>query len=366
MRIHRSRSVLGGLWLACLFLLPGAIAPAAAQLPFLPPEEPERVANVIVLTTAMQTSIVTAFGADTESINTTVITNDTLTSMSLDAFNSTLNSSDVIFVDRFLPGNLTYLHLLLSHVNGTRGYDGLVMFGVMQNDSTPGDGDLSPSQVSAIEPILPVNLSVGYVNSTENSSAPGYAIQIQPVSSAPENSTIIVDYFPWDACPLIDRRLVVAAKTAASLVLTDQTGNETVLAEWSLGGNGSQVMSFSMEINEHNLPLRLSPYFGYLMYLCAFHAMGNYSDSLIDTWGEWAFGGGPYGDSFWVWIILVIVLVGVAFWLYLKTRKMGKNTAGGKVVAAVEAGKDGTKGIETKKERDEPTVLSEEHHGNKT
>jgi cbb3-type cytochrome oxidase subunit 3 len=331
--------LLAVLWLAGLFSLSGFIVPAAAQLPFLP-EEPERVANVLVFTTAINTPIVTAFGADTESMNTTVITSAMLASMSLDAFNSTLNSSDVIFVDRFLPENLTYLHMLVSYVNGTMGYEGLVMFGIMQNGSIPGDGDLSPSQVSAIEPILPVNLSVGYVNSTANSSAPGFAIQVEPAAIVPENATIIVDYFPWDACPLIDRRLVVAAKPAASLVLTDQTDNETVLAEWSLGGNGSQVMAFSMEINEHNLLLRSSPYFGYLMYLCAFHSMNDYSDSLIDTWGEWTFPGGLFGDSLWVWIILVIVLIGIAFWLYLKTRKKGNKAADRKAVAASEAGKD--------------------------
>jgi hypothetical protein len=322
-RILGTRSTLVVLWLAGLLLLPGSIVPAAA-------ERPERVANVLVFSTAQRTPLVVALGTDTAAIRVTVITNETLASMPLAAFNESLTLADVVFVDRFLPENLSYLHLLVSHVNGTMGHDGLVMFGIMQNSSVPGDGDLSSSQVSVIAPILPVDLLAGYMNSTGNSSAPGYIIQVEPAPIVPENSSILVECIPWSACPLIDRRLVVAAKPAGTIILTDLSDAETVLAEWFLGENGSRVMFFSMEIAEHNIAFTTFPYFDYLMYVCAFHAMHNYSDALIESWEEWPFSSGHGGGTPWVWIVAIIVLVGVAFWLYLQTRKKTAKPGEGK------------------------------------
>ncbi|MEX2730103.1 MAG: hypothetical protein Q6353_022875, partial [Candidatus Sigynarchaeum springense] len=273
--------------LACTLLLPCfAVAPTAA-------ERPDRVANVLVFSTAARTPLILALGVDTEAINVTVVTKESLAMMSFSQFNATLTVADVMFVDRFLPQNLSYLELLVSHVNGTLGNDGLVMFGILQNGTVPGEGDFSASQVNAIAPILPVNLTTAYVNSTGNSSAPGFVIQVETAPSVPENSSILVNCIPWSACPLIDRRLLVTMKPNATLVLTSTIGAETVLAEWFIGDNDSSVMFFSMEITDHNFLFTSFPYFAYLMYVCTFHAMNNYSDAFIESWAEW-----PYSIGF--------------------------------------------------------------------
>ncbi|MBN2153123.1 MAG: hypothetical protein JW839_16845 [Candidatus Lokiarchaeota archaeon] len=281
------------------------------------------------------TPLIRALGTDTESINVTVITSETLAWMPLYTFNESLALADVIYVDRFMPWGIDLLQLLVSHVNGTISYDGLIMFGIMQNGSVPGEGDLTPSQVDAIAPVLPVSLSTSYVNSTGNSSAPGYAIEVKPASGVPENSTILANCIPWDTCPLVDRRLVVSAMPGAAVVLTDQTGSEPVLAEWNISDNDSSVMVFSMEIIENNRLFTSFPCFAYLMYVCTFHAMYNYSDSLIDSWEEWPFSPGYGGDLPWAWLILTLALVGVALWLYYLSRKVAAKSRGGGGKAAL-------------------------------
>ncbi len=323
-RIRTRHVSLVAAYLACTLVLPGFAAPASAQSA----ERPTRVANILVFSTATRTPLITALGTDAELINMTVITSETLAPMSLDAFNHSLAQADVMFVDRFLPDDINYLRLLVSHVNGTLGYDGLVMFGILQNGSAPGEGDLTPSQVSAIAPILPVDLPTDYVNSTGNSSAPGYVIGVEPAPGVPDNSTILVDCIPWGSCPLVDRRVMVTAKPGAALVLTDQTGAETVLAEWFISDNDSSVMFFSMEITDHNFLFTGFPYFAYFMYVCTFHAMYNYSDALIESWEEWPFSTGPGGDVPWALLAAIAALVGVAFWIYLKTRKKGAGDPG--------------------------------------
>jgi len=315
--------------LACLvftFLLPGLAIPVAAG-------RPDRMASVLVFSTAARTPLTIALGVDTEAINVTVVTSESLALMSLAQFNTTLALADVIFVDRFLPGNLSFLHLLVSHVNGTFGNDGLVMFGILQNGTVPGEGDFSAAQVNAIAPVLPVNLTTGYVNSTGNSSAPGFAIQVETASGVPENSSLLVNCIPWNSCPLIDRRLLVTMKPNATLVLTSTTGAETILAEWFIGDNDSSVMFFSMEITDHNFLFTSFPYFAYFMYVCTFHAMSNYSDAFIESWNEWPFSPGFGGGTPWALLIVTGALVVVMLWLNLRPRKKdAKAAGGGKVV----------------------------------
>ncbi len=288
---------------------------------------PSRVANVLVFSTLPRSPLITSLGIDTEAISITLVTIETLASTTLSAFNGSLAAADVIFVDRFLPGNVSYLNLLVSHVNGTLGNDGLVMFGFLQSESTPGNGDLTAAQVNAIAPLLPVDLTAAYVNSTSDSTSLEYSIQVKVAANIPPNSSILTRYIPWGTCPLIDRRLVVEAKPAATPVITDLVEDKSIISEWIFGGSGARVTFFSMEITEHNIGFTVFPYFNYLMYVCTFHAINGFSDALIESWEEWPYSPIPRGTAVVVWFIMIGALWVISFWIYFRNKKRRSSTA---------------------------------------
>ncbi len=337
------------MWIASILAIPTYVVPTAA-------ERPKQVANVLVFSTSMRTSLINALRTDTDAINVTVITGEVLPSISLATFNKSLTFADVLFVDRFLPSDSSYLNLLECHVNGTFEHDGLVMFGFLQNGSVPGIGDFSASQVAAVAPLLPVNITTVYENSTANESATGFVIQATPATAVPENSTILRDCIPWSSCPLIDRRLLVSAKPGAATILTDGTGNETVLAEMPTGGNGSSSIFFSMEIAHYNIPFTTFRFFSYLMYVCTFHSMSNYSDALIESWEEWPFSPGYGDESPWLWIVIIIVLVGVTFWIHVRSRKSASHQVDKKGTSpSTSICPDGSDGVQGEGRKDAPT-----------
>nr|MDO8088906.1 hypothetical protein [Candidatus Sigynarchaeum springense] len=282
------------------------------------------MANVLVFSTLPSTPLITSLGVDTDAINVTVVTRERLALMSLAQFNTTLALADVIFVDRFLPGNISFLDLLVSHVNGTLGNDGLVMFGILQKDSTPGNGDFTAAQVNTIAPLLPVDLAATYVNSTSDSASIDYSIQVKVTASIPTSSSILTKYIPWGTCPLIDRRVVVEAKPGATPVITDLVEQKSILSEWVFGPSGARVMFFSMEITENNIGFTVFPYFNYLMYVCTFHVTSGYSDDLIESWEEWPYSPIPRGPAVAVWFVMIGALWIITFWIYFKNKKRGK------------------------------------------
>jgi hypothetical protein len=306
------------------------------------------VANVLVFSSSENSPLIISLGIDREAIQVTTITNESLASITISAFNATLTSTDVIFVDRFLPGNATFLALLVSHVNGSFGNDGLVMFGFLQKDSTPGNGDLTAAQVNAIAPVLPVDLNAAYINSTRDSAALDYSIQVKVAASIPPSSSILTQYIPWGTCPMIDRRLLVEPKPAATRVITDLVEQKSILSEWVLGASGARVMFFSMEIRENNVGFTVFPYFNYLMYVCTFHALNGYSDSLIESWEDWPYSPIPRGPAIVVWFSMIGALWVISFGIYFRNKKRGPITTSSKLepvkdLAHSEKGVDGGK-----------------------
>jgi hypothetical protein len=288
---------------------------------------PSRVANVLVFSALPQSPLITSLGIDGEAISITLATSESLAITTLSAFNDSLAAADVIFVDRFLPGNVSYLKMLVSHVNGTFSNDGLVIFGFLQRDSTPGNGDLTATQVNAIAPLLPVDLTASYINSTSDSTSLEYSIQVKVAAEIPPSSSILTQYIPWGTCPLIDRRLVVEAKPFATPVITDLVEEKSIISEWIFGASGARVMFFSMEITEHNIGFTVFPYFNYLMYVCTFHAITGYSDALIESWEDWPYSPIPKGTAVVVWFIMIGALWVISFWIYFRNKKRGPSTA---------------------------------------
>lgn len=286
-----------------------------------PHQRPDRVANVLVFSSMVRTPLITALGIDTHAINMTVVTPGTLATMSIDAFNASLSSVDVIFIDKLLPEDPDFLHLLASHVNGTKGHVGLVVFGFLQNGTIPGVGDMNASQVTTISSVLPVDIPVSYTNSTSDEGASTYAIHLEQSPVIPENASILWNCIPWTECPLVDRRLLVTAKPGALTLLTGQGGTEPILVENQFGENGSRAIFFSLEITRYNVPFSSAIYFPYLMYACTFHALYNYSDGLIESWDEWPFSPGSGGDPPWFAIALVGALAVITIALRVRSRK---------------------------------------------
>ena len=301
------------------------MAASLAMICFFPGTKaarPGTIAKVLVLSKQETTPLITSLRIDVDAINVTVITNETLSVMSIARFNATLAMVDVIFVDRFLPETSGYLDLLACHVNGTLGNDGLVMFGFMQKNSTPGVGDFTASQINAIKALFPVDLTVQYVNSTEDSNNPAYSIQVKTAATIPPSSEILVKFIPWGTCPLIDRRITILSKPAATPVITDLMDQQAIITEWKLG-SGARVIFFAMEIIEHNIGFTVFPYFNYLMMICTFHAMHGYSDAAIESYEEWPWSPIPRGIAVWVWFTMIGALWVVTFWIYLKNKKRG-------------------------------------------
>ena len=240
----------------------------------------------------------------------------------------------MLFVDRFLPTNLTFLHLLISHVNGTFGSDGFIVPGIME-------GDLNAAQVSISQPVLPVNLPTSYQNSTERSDLPEYNIQIKPADTIPAGSEVLTRGIPWISCPQINRRTLVDSKTNASTILTNLDGTKTILAEWRLnGGTGANVIFFSMEIMENNIGFVVWPYFNFLMYVCTYHSLFGYPDEQIETFNQWPWSPVPDMPTIIGWFVMIGGLWVITLACFAKYKNKRPETIGEKTKAVTETQKN--------------------------
>jgi hypothetical protein len=280
---------------------------------------PIRLANVLLFSNADQSPLITSLGIDREAINLTAITNVTVAGMSLTAFNSTLNSTDVIFIDRYIPDAATYLSLLASHVNGTFGNAGLVMFGFFPDDVGFGSVDV-------LAPFLPITLqsNISTQISTGDTGDAGYKVQVGVADPLPAGSAAITRHIGWTSCPAASRRLVVDAKPAASKVIeASDIGFEgdSILAEWNATTNGSHVMFYSTIISG-NKPFYLWPYFNYLMYVSVFHSIAGYPESAIESYADWPYAPipNPFQELLWFLLVSGMAAVTIIITVYYKRR----------------------------------------------
>ncbi|NMC06766.1 MAG: hypothetical protein GYA24_16230 [Candidatus Lokiarchaeota archaeon] len=263
---------------------------------------PSRAANVLVFSASPSSPLITSLGIDRDAINMTVITNSTMESITLARFNSTLHATDVFFIDRYLPGEVPYLHLIASHVNGTIRNAGLVMFGFLPDD----EGFAS---IGVLAPLLPVMLgtNISAQVSTSDTGDAGYKVQVGLVTPVPAGSAIVARHIGWTSCPAISKRLVVDTKPGTSkLVIASDIGftGTAIIAEWNASSTGSHVMFYSM-ILDLNKPFYLWPYFNYLVYVSVFHATTGYPDDAIESYAEWPFAPIPNPVQEILWFLLV-------------------------------------------------------------
>lgn len=295
-------------------LLAGARPASAAR--------PTTVASVLVFSRTSTSPLITSLRIDTGAIAVQVLAAADVAGLDATGFNNTLASADVFFVDRYLPTDPTFLALLASHVNGTLGHKGLVMFGIME-------GDLDGPQVAAIAPLLPVQLDAAYQNSTADSTRLDYSIQIKVNEGRLATSEVLVRWIPWVSAPQVDRRTVIDARPGADRIIVDLTGSHAIVAEWQVGSTGARVMFFSMEVNVHNIGFSVWPYFNYLMYACTFHVLQGYDDALIEAFHEWPWAPLPDLPTIVGWFAMIgglWVITMACFARYRKTWQARKAT----------------------------------------
>lgn len=289
-----------------------------------------KMANVLLFTTEKETALTRSLKIDEEAIDLTLLTSDGMSDFDEDL----LKDIDVIIIDRYMPEKTEDLILLRRYINGTTDNLGLIMFGVFLNDEEK-DNDFSDSQINAISDLLPVSLSSDTETSTNETSEANYKIQAalepdieQEKAENREESHILVRDIAWTSGPLISRRLVVEAKSDATIIVESIDGEYTVLAERKLDDEGGLVIFYSMIVNgkneadkQFNGPFVLWPYFNYLMYVSVFHVHPDFQDSDIQSYAQWPYSPIPHLTEIIMWFSMIAVLWVITFYWFVKMRK---------------------------------------------
>jgi len=284
-------------------------------------------ANVVLFAKSEDSSLITSLQIDSEAINLTVITKDTINTK----FNEDLlNHTDVIIIDRYLPTNTNDLHLLRGYINGTNSSLGLVCYGGLKNDPSEAD-DFNDEQINILEPLLPASITPDYNVSSSDTSDDEYKIQIamhnelqDQLSTDRQNANVLVKYISWTSSPLISKRMLVpstALKTSATGIIESIDGKYSILSEWTLAGNGGTVILLTLLIDGYNNPFVVWPYFNYLMYVSVFHTKADFSDNAIESFAEWPYSPIPHLLEIIMWFSMIGVLWVITIYWFLKFRK---------------------------------------------
>jgi len=298
------------------------------SIPSLPVDRNHENANVVIFSKGTDTPLITSLNIDTDAINLTVITKDNINQVFNDDL---LKSTHVVIVDRYMPTDITDLHLLRGFINGTNGTLGLLFFGGLKNDLTETD-DFSDEQINVISQVLPLTLSASYNVSTDESSNEGYKIQIA-INSAVENqlitdkanSNLLVRHISWTSSPIISKRILAETaniKATATQIIESIEGDYSLISEWTIS-NGGTVIFFGILINGYNDPFVVWPYFNYLMYVSVFHANPSFLDTSIESFAEWPFSPIPHLIEIIMWFSMIGVLWIITFRWFFKLKKEG-------------------------------------------
>jgi hypothetical protein len=306
-----------------LFLVVFASFSQLTAIPYASAARNSLEANVLIFSRTDTSRVITSLKIDKETIKINgIITPNNISEFSFSDIEDLLIATDVIVVDRFLPNDADLLHLLVSHVNGTSGSCGLIMLGLME-------GDIKTPQINILYDILPIELTVGYQNSTKFTESADYKIQTHLIDNIPVNTRVLTNYIPWISLPAVAHRTLVTSKASATEILESIDGTYTLFAEWNLTEEGytdaGSVSFISIELNEANLPVSLWPYFNYLMYIMIFHMDNDSDQTRIESYPNWPYAPIPQGLPLILWFIMIGGLWIISGIWIMKMKKAGKH-----------------------------------------
>ena len=197
--------------------------------------------------------------------------------------------------------------------------------------SFDANDDFNLNQLLNISELLPVNLDSNFENSTHDTGAFDYKIQIAmdnnietQLNNDKEHANILVRYIAWTSSPLISKRMLIKSsdlKPTTTQIIESIDGEYSILSEWSVGSNGGRVILYSILINEYNKPFTLWPYFNYLMYVSIFHVKADFSDDNIESFAQWPYSPIPHLLEIIMWFSMIGVLWIITFYWFFKFRK---------------------------------------------
>lgn len=277
--------------------------------------------SVMVFSKSTQSHLITALGIEKNQISVDCISNNTAKEYSLNEFETLLHQSDVIFIDRYLPTEISYLTLIAQYVNGSKGTKGLVVFGASIENGIP---DFNSDQINCLSSLLPVYFGTSYNVSTNNSIDSSFKVQTKYSDQINAEDFYLTRDIPWESMPAISRRTITPLNTLkadaySSLLSVD--GQEILISEKNLTAEAKSFFC-GIIIQGENLPFTLWPYFNYLIYSITLHVAPNTEDSDISRYYEWDHAPIPHLPQIIGWFAMVTSLWVISFLIYFQMKKV--------------------------------------------